>query len=122
MSAPSAAAGEAVLGAEPFSESRLAALQAEGRPVFVYFTADWCVTCKVNEKAVLDRSDVARAFAKAGVAVLVGDWTGGDPAMTRFLESHGRSGVPLYLYYPPGKPAQVLPQLLTVGMITQLVG
>lgn len=116
-----AAASAAVLGAEPFSEARLAALRAEGRPVFVYFTADWCVTCKVNEKAVLDREDVAAAFDEHDVAVLVGDWTNGDAAISRFLEKHGRSGVPLYLYYPPGKPVQVLPQILTTGTLTDLI-
>jgi thiol:disulfide interchange protein len=115
-----ASARLAISGAEAFSEQRLAALQAQGRPVFVYFTADWCVTCKVNEKAVLDREEVARAFAAGKVAVLVGDWTRGDPAISRFLEKHGRSGVPLYLYYAPGKPVQVLPQLLTVGTLTSL--
>jgi thiol:disulfide interchange protein len=109
-------------GAEPFAEARLAARRAEGRPVFVYFTADWCLTCKVNEKAVLGRSEVARAFEARNVAVLVGDWTDGDAAISRFLEKHGRSGVPLYLYYPPGKEAQILPQLLTVGQMTRLVG
>jgi thiol:disulfide interchange protein len=112
----------AVLRAEPFSEARLDALQAERRPVFVYFTADWCVTCKVNEKAVLDTAGVERAFKRANVAVLVGDWTDGDPAITRFLEKHGRSGVPLYLYYSPGQPVQVLPQLLTSGMVAGPAG
>jgi len=119
--APAAARSEAVLGAQPFSEQRLADLEREGRPAFVYFTADWCVTCKVNEKAVLARDEVAQAFAARHVAVLVGDWTSGDPGITRFLEEQGRSGVPLYLYYAPGKPVQVLPQLLTVGRVTGLV-
>jgi thiol:disulfide interchange protein/DsbC/DsbD-like thiol-disulfide interchange protein len=122
VGAPIATAEGAALGAEPFSEVRLAALQAERRSVFVYFTADWCMTCKVNEKAVLDQAEVARAFRKAGVKVLVGDWTNGDPAMTRFLEKHGRSGVPLYLYYAPGRPVQVLPQLLTPSLVIGLVG
>jgi thiol:disulfide interchange protein len=120
--APEVAQAGAVLNAQPFSEARLAALQSERRPVFVYFTADWCVTCKVNEKAVLARDEVARRFAAGNVAVLVGDWTRGDPAITRFLEEQGRSGVPLYLYYAPGKPVQALPQLLTVGTVTGLVG
>jgi thiol:disulfide interchange protein len=109
------------LAAEPFSEARLAALRAEGRPVFVYFTADWCITCKVNERAVLDRSQVADAFRRANVAVLVGDWTRGEPEIGRFLERHGRSGVPLYLYYRPAAEAEVLPQILTVGRVTGLV-
>ncbi|HEX8448278.1 MAG TPA: thioredoxin family protein [Allosphingosinicella sp.] len=112
--APSALAGER------FSEARLAALRAEGRPVFAYFTADWCITCKVNEKTVLQREQVSRAFAGKNVAVLVGDWTGGDSAIGRFLESHGRSGVPLYLYYPPGEPPEILPQMLTLSRVLSL--
>ncbi|HEX8572373.1 MAG TPA: thioredoxin family protein [Allosphingosinicella sp.] len=108
------------LAAEPFSEERLAALRSEGRPVFAYFTADWCITCKVNEKAVLQREEVSRAFAEHKVAVLVGDWTGGDAAIGRFLESQGRSGVPLYIHYAPGKAPEILPQLLTMSRILSL--
>jgi thiol:disulfide interchange protein/DsbC/DsbD-like thiol-disulfide interchange protein len=116
---PTTATG-GVLGSVAFSEGRLASLRAEGRPVFVYFTADWCLTCKVNEKAVLEQQEVADAFRAKHVAVLVGDWTRGDPAIGHFLEKQGRSGVPLYLWYAPGKPAEVLPQILTVGRITGL--
>jgi thiol:disulfide interchange protein len=105
---------------EPFSEARLAALRSEGRPVFAYFTADWCITCKVNEKGVLQREEVSSAFAEKKVAVLVGDWTGGDAAIGRFLESQGRSGVPLYIYYAPGKAPEILPQLLTVSRVVSL--
>ena len=82
----------AALTTEPFSEARLAALQAEKRPVFVYFTADWCLTCKVNEKAAIDRGEVAAAFQRNKVAVLVGDWTSGDAAITRFLAARGPIG------------------------------
>jgi DsbC/DsbD-like thiol-disulfide interchange protein/cytochrome c biogenesis protein CcdA len=103
----------AVAGAEPWSEARVATLTQQGRPVFVYFTADWCLTCKVNEVAAIDRSEVRDAFRQAGVTVLAGDWTNGDPAITRFLESRGRAGVPLYLWYAPGKPPEELPQVLT---------
>jgi thiol:disulfide interchange protein len=110
----------AVLAAEPFSEARLASLRAEGKPVFVYFTADWCVTCKVNEKAVLERVEVAEAFRARGVRVMVGDWTRGNGEIGRFLEQHGRSGVPLYLWYAPGGEAEVLPQILTVGRLKAL--
>jgi thiol:disulfide interchange protein len=110
----------APLAAEPFSEARLAALRAEGRPVFAYFTADWCITCKVNEKTVLQRDEVSRAFAQEKVAVMVGDWTGGDAAIGRFLEAQGRSGVPLYIYYAPGEAPQILPQLLTVSRVVSL--
>ncbi len=113
-------------GAQPFTEARLNALRAEGRPVFAYFTADWCVTCKVNEKAAIERDEVVKAFKARNVAVLVGDWTNGDPVLGRFLEANGRSGVPLYLFYPGGKDAagtmpKTLPQVLTPGMLVELV-
>jgi DsbC/DsbD-like thiol-disulfide interchange protein/cytochrome c biogenesis protein CcdA len=119
-SAPAQARTGGALGAEPFSESRLDELRASGRPVFVYFTADWCLTCKVNEAAVLDRDEVAAALREKGAVVLVGDWTRGDPAIGRFLEKQGRSGVPLYLWYAPSREAEVLPQILTVGRMTAL--
>jgi thiol:disulfide interchange protein len=118
--APAEARTGGSLQAEPFSEARLAQLRGEGRPVFVYFTADWCLTCKVNEAAVLDRGEVAGAFRDKQVAVLVGDWTRGDAGIGRFLEAQGRSGVPLYLWYAPGKPVEVLPQILTVGKVRGL--
>ena len=120
---PAGSGGQATaapLAAEPFSEERLAALRQEGRPVFAYFTADWCITCKVNEKTVLERAEVSNAFAEDDVAVLVGDWTGGDAAIGRFLEAQGRSGVPLYIYYAPGKDPEILPQLLTVSRVISL--
>jgi thiol:disulfide interchange protein len=117
----SAEAPRGALAAEPFSEARLAALRGAGRPVFVYFTADWCLTCKVNERAVLERADVAEAFQGANVAVLVGDWTRGEPEIGRFLERHGRSGVPLYLFYGRGAEPEVLPQILTAGRVRGLV-
>lgn len=119
--APVAAASiSSALAAEPFSEARLAALQAEGRPVFAYFTADWCLTCKANEKVAIEREEVAAAFRARNVAVLVGDWTSGDAAIGRFLASQGRSGVPLYLFYRPGRSPEVLPQVLTPGRLIAL--
>jgi thiol:disulfide interchange protein len=105
-------------GAEQWSEARVASYVAQGHPVFVYFTADWCLTCKANEAAAIDRAEVRAAFKKADVKVLAGDWTNGDPAITRFLENRGRAGVPLYLWYAPGKPPEELPQLLTPSMLT----
>ena len=119
---PAQARPQGQLAAEPFSEKRLSALQAEGRPVFVYFTADWCITCKVNEKAALEQEEVAEAFAARNVAVLVGDWTRGDPEIGRFLDKNGRTGVPLYLYYAPGKPAEILPQVLTTRRVIASLG
>jgi thiol:disulfide interchange protein len=105
------------LGAETWSEARVARHLADGRPVFVYFTADWCLTCKANEIAAIDRAEVREAFKQAGVKVLVGDWTNGDPAITRFLESRGRAGVPLYLWYRPGAAPEELPQVLTQSVL-----
>ncbi|MFL5334437.1 MAG: protein-disulfide reductase DsbD family protein, partial [Geminicoccaceae bacterium] len=107
----------AVAGSEAWSEARVASYVQQGRPLFVYFTADWCLTCKVNETAAIDRSEVRAAFRQAGVTVLAGDWTNGDPAITRFLESRGRAGVPLYLWYAPGKAPEELPQVLTPAML-----
>jgi len=116
--AASVAQGEAAT--VPFDDARLANLRAAGKPVFLYFTADWCLTCKANEAAAIERAETRESFAKAGVTVMVGDWTNADPAITRFLEAQGRSGVPLYLWYAPGQPPQVLPQLLTVSTLTAL--
>jgi thiol:disulfide interchange protein len=116
-----AVAATAAAGTETFSEARLAELRKQGRPVFLYFTADWCLTCKVNERVAIDRSDVTKAFAAKHVAVMVGDWTRGDPAISRFLSAHGRSGVPFYLFYPAdgGEPRE-LPQVLTPGLLAGL--
>jgi thiol:disulfide interchange protein len=115
-----AARAEGPLPAEPFSEARLAELRAAGTPAFVYFTADWCLTCKVNERGAMASAAVADAFRARGIKVLAGDWTRGDPAIGRFLERNGRSGVPLYLYYAPGREAETLPQILTAGRLTSL--
>jgi DsbC/DsbD-like thiol-disulfide interchange protein/cytochrome c biogenesis protein CcdA len=121
QSAPASAVTVDALKSEPFTEARLAALRAEGRPVFVYFTADWCLTCKVNERIAINRPEVAAAFGKANVATLVGDWTRSDPAIGRFLNGQGRSGVPLYLYYRRGSLGpEILPQVLTPGTLTAL--
>jgi thiol:disulfide interchange protein DsbD len=101
-------------GAEPFSEARLAALRAEGRPVFIDMTAAWCVTCLVNERVALEPTAVRDAFAAHKVAYLRGDWTRQDPAITRFLRAQGRDGVPLYALYAPGTGTpEILPQILT---------
>jgi thiol:disulfide interchange protein len=114
---PSSLAASTRSGAEPWSEARVASYVQQRKPVFVYFTADWCLSCKVNEAAAIDRGEVRDAFKAAGVKVLAGDWTNGDPAITRFLESRGRAGVPFYLWYAPGKPAEELPQVLTPTML-----
>jgi thiol:disulfide interchange protein len=105
----------------PFSATKLASLRAAGKPVFVYFTADWCLTCKVNEKSAIDTRVAQAAFKAGGVTMMVGDWTNGDPVITRFLNEHGASGVPLYLYYPKGGgEPQKLPQILTPSLLAGL--
>lgn len=112
-SAPTALARSQLV--EPFSEARLAELRKSGTPVFVDFTADWCLSCKVNETLAIERDATQAAFARHGVVTLVGDWTRGDPAITRALAEHGRNSIPFYLFYDPGKEARILPQLLTSG-------
>ena len=88
--------------------------------MFVYFTADWCVTCKVNEAAAINRADTAAAFGRANVTALVADWTNADAAITAELARHGRNSVPLYLWYPAGGGApEILPQILTPAMLAE---
>ncbi len=106
---------------EPFSPARLAALRAAGRPVFVNMTAAWCVSCLVNERVALSPGAVKAAFAQRGVAYLKGDWTRPDPAISAYLRDHGREGVPLYVYYPPGGEGEVLPQILTEAGVLRRV-
>ncbi len=100
---------------EPYSPDRLADLKAEGKPVFVNFTAAWCITCLMNERAVIATDDVRQALEDNGVAYLKADWTNRDPAITAALDSFGRSGVPLYVLYDSSGQAQVQPQILTPG-------
>ncbi|HVR91426.1 MAG TPA: thioredoxin family protein [Novosphingobium sp.] len=112
IAAPSAEVA-GLLSSQPFSEAALAQARTSGKPVFVYFTADWCLTCKVNERVAIERGATRDAFAKAGVIVLRGDWTRRDPAITRFLTAQGVAGVPLYVWYRAGGGApQQLPQVL----------
>jgi DsbC/DsbD-like thiol-disulfide interchange protein/cytochrome c biogenesis protein CcdA len=114
---PNSAVSSKASGAAAWSEAAVQRELAQEHPVFVYFTADWCLTCKVNEAAAIDRDEVRKAFEASGVKVLAGDWTNGDPDITRFLESRERAGVPLYLWYAPGKPVEELPQVLTPAML-----
>ncbi len=111
-------ASASTLAWESFSPVRLAELQATGRPVFVNFTAAWCITCLVNERMALNSARVAEELATKKVVVLKADWTQRDPAITQALAAFGRGGVPLYVLYPP-RPAQpiILPQLLTESLL-----
>jgi DsbC/DsbD-like thiol-disulfide interchange protein/cytochrome c biogenesis protein CcdA len=106
-----------------FSPAALAKARATGKPVFVYFTADWCLSCKANEAGAINRAAVQEAFRDKGVITLVGDWTNGDPVITRTLAEHGRNSVPLYLWYDPGAAQpEILPQILTPGLLTDKAG
>jgi thiol:disulfide interchange protein DsbD len=112
-----AVASAGALPIEPWSPERVAALQAAGKPVFVDFTAAWCVTCQVNERTALATQAVSNAFAHTGAVYLKADWTNRDAAIANALTAQGRSGVPLYLVYGKGPTPRVLPQLLTSGIV-----
>ncbi|WP_374524705.1 protein-disulfide reductase DsbD family protein [Sphingopyxis sp.] len=106
-----------------FSPAALAKARASGKPVFVYFTADWCLSCKANEAGAINRAAVQEAFEANGVVTLVGDWTNGDPVITRTLAEQGRNSVPLYLWYAPGAAEpEILSQILTPGLLTGKAG
>lgn len=98
-----------------FSPQSLNLALASGRPVFVDFTADWCITCKANERFAIDTPAVRNAFSRKNVVTLRADWTHGDEAITALLREHGRAGVPMYLYYPGGRerPPVILPELIS---------
>ena len=114
--------GNAETYGEVWSTDRVTALREEGRPVFIDFTASWCVTCQVNKRTTLTTSKVQAAFEEENVAFLVADWTRRDKAIGQELAKHGRAGVPLYLYYPAGKESPViLPQILSPDLIVQTV-
>jgi thiol:disulfide interchange protein len=105
---------------QPYSEARVAELNAAGRPLLVNFTASWCLTCLVNERNAFSDAAVQEIFRDKKVVLMKGDWTNRDPAITKALAAFGRAGVPLYLVYN-GKPGStepvVLPQLLTAGVV-----
>jgi len=101
-----------------YSKDRVEELRAEGRPVFVDFTAAWCLTCQVNERTVLDTEAVQDAFDERNVALVKADWTNRDPEITAALESFGRSGVPVYALYPgTGEEPTLLPEVLTRDIV-----
>ena len=107
---------------QPWSRARLDELVSAGQPVFVDFTAAWCVSCQANKKLVLEREDAVRAFADKKVVLLRADWTRRDPAITAALAEFGRSGVPVYALYRPGKSTLILPEILTPGGLREALG
>lgn len=108
---------------ESYTPARLEKLLAEGKPVFLNFTAAWCISCLVNERVALSNSEVTRAFDQSGITYLKGDWTNRDADITEILSRFGRSGVPLYVFYPAGansKPIE-LPQILTPEIVLSTI-
>ncbi|MEP6388298.1 MAG: protein-disulfide reductase DsbD [Halioglobus sp.] len=119
--ADSSGATKEMIGTVEFSKQRITELQAQGVPVFVDVTADWCITCIANEQAVLFTDDMKAAFSDFGVVYMIADWTNYDPDIADFIEGHGRSGIPLYLVYPPtvGAEPLILPQILTRSTVVE---
>jgi thiol:disulfide interchange protein DsbD len=105
--------------AEPYNATRLASLRAAGKPVFVNMTAAWCITCLVNERTTLSTAAVQQAMREHKVVYMKGDWTNRDPAITAFLRSFGRDGLPFYVFYAPGQEPAVLPPVLTRELVTE---
>jgi thiol:disulfide interchange protein DsbD len=118
--ATAAAGGNAAIAEwHPWSQETVDRLIAAGRPVFVDFTASWCLSCQVNERVALQRPEVRQAFAAHGVVLLKADWTRHDEAITKALTALDRSGVPAYALYIPGESQpQMLPEALTPGIVT----
>ncbi len=108
-------------GVIPYSAKALADLRARHRPVLLYATADWCLTCKVNEASSLSSAAVQANLARVGALLMEADWTKSDPAVSRLLAQNGRAGVPLYIWYPPQGSPQILPQILTPALIGEYV-
>ncbi|HKO11147.1 MAG TPA: thioredoxin family protein, partial [Acidobacteriaceae bacterium] len=106
-------------GWQPYSPDLVAQLRSQGKPVFVDFTASWCLSCQVNERVILDSASVQQHLRDSGVALVRADWTNQDAEITRALAALGRSGVPTYAIYPgdPNAPPRVLPEVLTQGIV-----
>ncbi|MFZ0661365.1 MAG: protein-disulfide reductase DsbD domain-containing protein [Acidobacteriaceae bacterium] len=104
---------------QPFTPQLVAQYRAQGKPVFVDFTASWCLSCQVNERVVLDRADVQQRLNSSGVELVRADWTRQDPTIANALAALGRSGVPTYALYPanPSAPPKLLPEVLTPGIV-----
>jgi thiol:disulfide interchange protein DsbD len=110
---PERSAPEADTAWQTWAPGRVEAELLAGRPVFVDFTAAWCITCQYNKKTTLSRDDVLSDFAAKRVTLLRADWTRRDPAITQALKNLGRSGVPVYVLYQSGRPPVVLSEILS---------
>jgi len=106
-------------GWQPWSADAVTRFQSQGHPVFVDFTASWCLSCQVNERVAFGSPEVRKAFADANIVLMRADWTRYDDNITRTLNSLGRSGVPTYALYVPGESQpRLLPEVLTPGIVT----
>lgn len=105
----------------PYAADTLAELRAAGTPVFVDATAAWCLTCKVNERLALNTPEMQEFLRSKNVVMMVADWTNSDPAITQYLASFGRNGVPIYVYYPPHGEPKLLPQILTPSIVREAI-
>jgi thiol:disulfide interchange protein DsbD len=114
---PAATATSAKQGWAAYSKAALGEATAAGKPVFIDFTAAWCVTCQVNKKVVLETAEVRNAFASKNVVLMRGDWTRRDPEITAALAEMGRNGVPVYALHVPGKPVVLLPEILRTQVV-----
>jgi thiol:disulfide interchange protein DsbD len=116
--------GQGSDGWQPWSPQAVHAALAQGRPVFVDFTAAWCLSCKVNERVALDTDAVKQAFTEKNVALFQADWTHPNTDIANELQKYNRDGVPLYLLYSPKNEdaPQVLPEVLTPGIVLEAVG
>ena len=119
VAAPQRGAPASEEGVVAYDAAALQSLRSDGRVVFVNMTADWCVTCKANEKTVLSQERFKQALAETNAVYMKGDWTNVDPEITRFLESHGAYGVPLYVVYAGDAAPQKLATVLTPDMVEQ---
>ena len=117
----SATANNAVVGDlwQPWSPEAQAQLLAQGRPVFVDYTAAWCVTCQFNKRTTLSNPQVLQAFSRHEVQLLRADWTRQDPRITQSLNALGRSGVPVYVLLAPGQAPVVLTELISTDEVLQ---
>lgn len=115
--APPRAAAAAEAGEVAYSAQLLDRLRADNRVVFVNMTADWCVTCKANERHVLGSGEFRDTLRRVDAVYMTGDWTNEDPAISAFLKQHQAVGVPLYVVYGPGAPPTVLPTVLTQAIV-----
>ena len=107
---------------QPYSQQLLGELREAGKPVFINLTADWCITCLVNERVAIGSDAFYQSLADNNITYLKGDWTNNDPEITKLLNQYQRSGVPLYLMYPNGPgEAEILPQILLKPMIAAAI-